>query len=585
MLGRQAIFMILFGVSAGLVAGIQPAAAGERLSLPFTCSVDGGNVRLAPASEQTLAVVGARQERVVLACAEGRPVQCRTMIAHNFAVMCGGERVSWMRVAEAIGGRRTSRVWREGEQLNIALRENDPEGAVASAAPCKPQQPDAVETDAVPDSDPFMERAVAKPCKTPAARELHFVLPAGYAPVSHFGARIVTQAAMTTAAPIAEAKVARAPVLAAAARSDAAAPATHHRLLERTILSEPLPEIDSITGLREEAARDNQDWQSSEGSSAAERFPRAGEGMPTDAAGGGAPVAGKHQVTVGDSAKRIRSAWSVTVTPTGTGSSSEVGDAATFSAALAEQTSTTQRDVMLWLVLTSLFVTTGWIVWSRPEQFAVLARRVSGNAVGRLPENAPLVRHATGLLRRASSAFTSLRPGHQEAGRSGGVFPAAGLEAAYGAVSGVVGALPPDLPLRSVLEDEMQRVRQRLAVAKAASADGQISAAAYRVLMRDLERIRRIGESARDTVSANARSGGGAASGSGQVPRNRAEALQLLGLNANVSEATVKKCVDALRMSWHPDLAHDAADLALREERIKQINIAMELISGKPQQD
>ena len=31
-------------------------------------------------------------------------------------------------------------------------------------------------------------------------------------------------------------------------------------------------------------------------------------------------------------------------------------------------------------------------------------------------------------------------------------------------------------------------------------------------------------------------------------------------------------------MSWHPDLAHDDHDRANREERTKQINVAVELI-------
>jgi hypothetical protein len=43
----------------------------------------------------------------------------------------------------------------------------------------------------------------------------------------------------------------------------------------------------------------------------------------------------------------------------------------------------------------------------------------------------------------------------------------------------------------------------------------------------------------------------------------------------------LKKIVDALRMSWHPDHARDAADRVLREDRIRQINIAWDLINTK----
>lgn len=583
MLRRQAIFLILSGL---LAAGPQQAAAGESLVLPFKCSVEGGSVRLAPAREQALAIAGARQERVVLACAQGRPVQCRTMIAHNFAVMCGGERVSWMRVAEAIGGRRASRVWREGEQLNITLREDDPDGAVASAAPCTPRQSGGLPEVAAPGGDKLVEPVVQQPCKMATARELQFVLPAGFAPVSHFGARIVAAAVAGGIAPDATAKVHRAPVLAAAARADSATLATRQQLLERTILTEPLADIDVAPAPRQDVAKDRDGRPNLVGQErAAGHVLRPGSSVSAGAAETTTSTPVQKPVAVKDAPHRVLSAWSATVTSKAASVSPDVDRTASFSLAMPEQVSTSHRDVMLWLILTSLFVTTGWMAWSRPQRFAVLARRVSGGVLEGLLEKAPGARLVSGTFSRIFGGLASLRPAGAQGDRStSGGFPAAGLEAAIGGVYGVVGALPSDLPLRSVLDDEMQRVRQRLAVVKAASVNGQIPAPAFRVLMRDLERIRRIGESARDGVAASAR-GAAAGPASGQMPRNRAEALHLLGLNASVSEATVKKCVDALRMSWHPDLAHDAADLAKREERIKQINAAMDLICEKPQQD
>ena len=68
-----------------------------------------------------------------------------------------------------------------------------------------------------------------------------------------------------------------------------------------------------------------------------------------------------------------------------------------------------------------------------------------------------------------------------------------------------------------------------------------------------------------------------------QCRKPRGEAYQLLGVNADVSEGTLKKLVDALRMTWHPDHARDEQDRLLREDRIKQINIAWDLISDKRQ--
>jgi hypothetical protein len=250
-----------------------------------------------------------------------------------------------------------------------------------------------------------------------------------------------------------------------------------------------------------------------------------------------------------------------------------------------EVSSTAQSDVIVWLVLTSLFAMTGWMMWVRQEQVAGLARRFSGRFETRMPALDTALREGRSMLRKyVASPLTGRAAAADGIGAAGG-YPVSGLDHVFDAVSKVVDGLPGDLPLRSVLEDELRRVRQRLCVAKVrGSSDGvEVPAPAYRVLMRDMERIRRIGVSARDSVVGGG-AGAGIALGSGRIPTTRTEAFALLGLNPSVSEATVKKCVDALRMSWHPDLSHDAADLALREERMKQINVAVELILGRPPQ-
>lgn len=67
------------------------------------------------------------------------------------------------------------------------------------------------------------------------------------------------------------------------------------------------------------------------------------------------------------------------------------------------------------------------------------------------------------------------------------------------------------------------------------------------------------------------------------MPRTRAEALEVLGMGIapDVNETAIKKIIDGLRLSWHPDHARDPADRAMREQRIKQINAAWDIISGK----
>lgn len=69
----------------------------------------------------------------------------------------------------------------------------------------------------------------------------------------------------------------------------------------------------------------------------------------------------------------------------------------------------------------------------------------------------------------------------------------------------------------------------------------------------------------------------------GRIPQTKGEALQMLGMGVSrdATETAMKKIVDGLRLSWHPDLAKDESDRQLREFRIKQINAAWELIQGK----
>jgi hypothetical protein len=235
------------------------------------------------------------------------------------------------------------------------------------------------------------------------------------------------------------------------------------------------------------------------------------------------------------------------------------------------------RDAVLWLVLTLGLVRFGWMAWSRPAGFAQLSRLIPVSPRLSALGDTLASRFAWPSLAAAGRASVGAR-------EDAATFPSDAIDAQLASVEGVVGLVDPQLPLRRVLDEETRRVRQRLAVAKSAVAHDadhrdRLPAAAYRVLMRDLERISRIAESAKESISGSK----SAVTAGIKIPTTRAEAFEVLGINGSVGEATVKKVVDALRMSWHPDLAQDDADRVMREERIKQINVAMELIAGKRQ--
>ncbi len=65
------------------------------------------------------------------------------------------------------------------------------------------------------------------------------------------------------------------------------------------------------------------------------------------------------------------------------------------------------------------------------------------------------------------------------------------------------------------------------------------------------------------------------------LPTTREEALHVLGAGPDASETVIKKIVDGLRMSWHPDHAKSAEDHRMRSERMTQINVAWDILTGR----
>jgi hypothetical protein len=66
-----------------------------------------------------------------------------------------------------------------------------------------------------------------------------------------------------------------------------------------------------------------------------------------------------------------------------------------------------------------------------------------------------------------------------------------------------------------------------------------------------------------------------------QVPTTYDEALEVLGASPDSSTADIKKIVDGLRQSWHPDHARSEPDRLQREARVRQINVAWDLVSRR----
>ncbi|MEW5964483.1 MAG: DnaJ domain-containing protein [Pseudomonadota bacterium] len=471
------VLLALLAAAAGAPLG-RPAAALERLVMPFNCGIENGRLVVEPSSERTYLVLGRRAEQPFTACDGTAPARCRTLMLHRFDLACQGGRVPWVEVAAQLGSWPTQRAWLDKGRLNITLARR---GAATTACSGPSERVLALvgPSHLLPPSKRgcVPEQVDAKPLS----------LPVGFAPIGELGARLV----LAGGAEAVQATPAKA-VLPSAFTGP-------RSLTERVVVSEALPPLETASLARP----------------------------------GDATVVAAH--------------WPTTVIrgdaePTGTGL------------------------VATLLTLSLLVSAAGGLAWSRGLVPAHL-QRLSLSPLGLLRERIAGAALRMRAQRAASGAADASVDNAAEA-----------VEALLGQCETAVGRLTVAGALQDVLRQEIAALRNRLGAIRAAASDGEEggkrAGALFRAMIREIERIRRIAEGA-------ARSLGPAARDGAALPRTESEAYEVLGVNPNVAESVLKKVVDALRMCWHPDLAGDEPDRLAREERIKQINVAWELIKGK----
>ncbi|MEO1694448.1 MAG: J domain-containing protein [Pseudomonadota bacterium] len=144
-------------------------------------------------------------------------------------------------------------------------------------------------------------------------------------------------------------------------------------------------------------------------------------------------------------------------------------------------------------------------------------------------------------------------------------------------VHDIIDTLEGVAPLRRTLLREIRDMEYYLAsvVAATPADDAQWHRMRNKLqrIVNDIMRLRDITESAQQSLVAAPVERG--------LPKDKNEAFEALGANPTTSVKILKRLVDALRTTWHPDLAADEHDRLAREERIKQINVAWDLISDK----
>lgn len=132
-------------------------------------------------------------------------------------------------------------------------------------------------------------------------------------------------------------------------------------------------------------------------------------------------------------------------------------------------------------------------------------------------------------------------------------------------------------PLRRVLLREVRAMEQFLGTTIQTAPDDPREWRRMRLRLQrvvtDLIRLKDITDGARRSLTSRIISD--------ELPRDKMEAYEVLGANPEASEKILKRLVDALRATWHPDLAANDDDRALRDRRIKQINVAWDLITDK----
>lgn len=97
-------FLGSLGLGLVAVASLVAPALPEELALPFACRSEHGEIRLEAAHEIAYRIVGKREEQIFTSCSGSSTASCTSMMLHKFQIDCSGELVGWARVAQAASG-------------------------------------------------------------------------------------------------------------------------------------------------------------------------------------------------------------------------------------------------------------------------------------------------------------------------------------------------------------------------------------------------------------------------------------------------------------------------------------------------
>jgi hypothetical protein len=505
-------------IAASLALLGAAARADELLVMPYSCSVVGGQPVLTRARDEGHRVIGRREQRNFTACSPINPDMCRQWTVYRFDLDCDGAKVPWVSVvAAAAAGQRSARAWVEDGRLRLDM---GPRWGMAPDDPC---------VRVSPYDDRGRYGRMGRYCADRRAlgNASLVEMPPGVAPMLGIDGIFVAGGAPSVAgAPSAAPPAAVSPPPPKDWRAESASPSLPEPAAKSARAENPqprLPEPAAKTTTGQEVlakARPQTETKQVETKPA----PPPPAQPPAAAATPGGPVVPKI-INRPDSAPAEASppAPPVTVVPK-TAATAETGPKLAAVAPARPNEAVTQER-------------SSWKTAVNKEDDApvsllgAIRSPATGIGIG-------LVGLITVLL--AAFALTRRRERAQLAGTPSRDFASVSLAGRAGGAQVAAGA---------------RRDRQQL------SPHGQRPS----------------------SVPAPPPGPGTLTSWGDSIPQTRDEALQILGMGVSpdANLTAIKKIVDGLRLSWHPDHATGQADRQVRELRLKQINAAWEIIAGK----
>ena len=519
--------------------------------MPYSCAIVGGRPMLTPAQEQSHTIVGQREQRSYTACSPVNPDMCRTWTVHRFDLDCDGARIPWISVVGAAADQADGRAWAEGGRLRLRM------GWQWGMAPDDP----CARGPGFDDRFGFgrMRRYCAdrRAMMPPPIVEMPF----GFAPMLGIdGIFVKAGTPGTSAAPSALPPTSAVPAPPKTARIDPVQPsrpeppfATRPPDLSRDAASRDVPAV-LVPPQATDAAPKSQTTPQiaaplpvsppvpQPAAPPAPKAPPAPQAAVQPAAPKPAPPPPAAAPTVPSSGPVVPK---IINRPDPT--PPDASGSATTTVAKAEPGAEPPLKV----------------VEAPPPRAAVRPDPPAANATAEREDASVTV----SLLSAARSPVT------------GAIAVFAGLT--FGLLTAFVvarrrervrfaGAQPRDIGSVS-LHGKATRPRP---VARLGFSRGQVPP------NDDASAMHRVPVPGHGVPGEEE---GIPANWGNAIPQTREEALEILGMGVthDASDAAIKKIVDGLRLSWHPDHARDEADRQLRELRLKQINVAWEIIQGR----